>query len=118
VGLSQTNEIEGPHPRSPQIATFVRAMEQLGYRYGEHYVTLAHGVAGNPLGMDGLVEALVRETPDVIVATGAAVAPLKKATSSIPIVMTAALDPVAMGLVPSLVRPGGNVTGMSLQASE
>jgi ABC-type uncharacterized transport system substrate-binding protein len=118
IGLNPTSEIEGARPRSPQVAMFVRALGHLGYRYGEHYVTLAQGVTGNPLGMGGLVEALVSEKPDVIVATGAAVAPLQKATSSIPIVMTAALDPVGTGLVTSLVHPGGNLTGMSLQASE
>ena len=73
---------------------------------------------GNPLGMDGLVRELVRQKPDVIVAVGPALASLKQATATIPIVMTAALDPVEMGLVPNLVRPGGNLTGLSLQAIE
>jgi putative ABC transport system substrate-binding protein len=54
----------------------------------------------------------------VIVATGAAVSTLKSATTTIPVVMTAALDPVVMGFVPSLVRPGGNLTGLSLQSPE
>jgi len=118
VGLSPTSEIEGAQPRSPQTAMFLRAMSQMGYTYGEHYVTLAHGVAGNPLGMEGLVHELVRQRPDVIVATGPALQALKRATSKIPIVMTAALDPVEMGLVPNLVQPGGNLTGLSLQASD
>ena len=118
VGLSPTSEIEGAQPRSPQTAMFLRAMSQMGYTYGEHYVTLAYGVAGNPLGMEGLVHELVRQRPDVIVATGPALQALKRATSKIPIVMTAALDPVEMGLVPNLVQPGGNLTGLSLQASD
>ena len=53
VGLAPTVDIEGANPRSTQVAVLLRAMGQLGYAYGEHYVTLAHGVAGNPLGMDG-----------------------------------------------------------------
>ena len=118
VSLSQTTDIEGAEPRSPQVAALLRSMRQMGYVYGEHYVTLAHGVAGNPHGMDGLVSDLVRQKPDVIVATGAALVPLKQVTTTIPIVMTAALDPVETGLVSSLVRPGGNLTGLSLQATE
>ena len=118
IGLSATADIEGAAPRTAQVAAFVRAMSELGYVYGKHYVTLAHGVAGNRLPLPGLVAELVRQKPDVIVATGAAVAPLKEATTTIPIVMTAALDPVAMRLVPNLVRPGGNITGLSLQNIE
>jgi putative tryptophan/tyrosine transport system substrate-binding protein len=118
VSLAPTSDIEGPQPRSPQVAMLLRTLSQMGYAHGEHYVTLSHGVAGNPLGMDGLVRELVRQKPDVIVVTGAAVAPLKQTTATIPVVMTAALDPVAAGLVPNLVRPGGNLTGLSLQASE
>jgi putative ABC transport system substrate-binding protein len=59
----------------------------------------------------------VQEKVHVIVTYGASVAALKKATTSIPIV-TVANDPVGSGLVASLSRPGGNVTGLSLQAPE
>jgi hypothetical protein len=57
---------------------------------------------------------------DVIVATGArtALSLLKEATTTIPIVMTAAPDPVGEGFVQNLARPGGNLTGMSLQSLE
>jgi putative ABC transport system substrate-binding protein len=118
VGLSATAEIEGAKPRTPQVAMFIRAMREMGYLYGQHFVTLAYGVAGNPLQMSDIAAELVRQKPDVIVATGAAVGALKEATSTIPIVMTASLDPVGARLVPNLVRPGGNLTGMSLQATE
>ncbi|MGB6447789.1 MAG: ABC transporter substrate binding protein [Xanthobacteraceae bacterium] len=56
----------------------------------------------------------VRLNVDVIVTTGAAVPTLKRATSLIPIVFAVANDPVAAGMIASLARPGGNVTGMSL----
>jgi putative ABC transport system substrate-binding protein len=66
-----------------------------------------------------LATELVGLNVDVIVATGT-LAPLaaKRATSTIPIVMTAAGDPVGTGLVASLARPGGNITGMSLMAPD
>ena len=62
---------------------------------------------------------LVRLKVDVIAAIGT-LAPLaaKQASSTIPIVMTAAGDPLGSGLVASLARPGGNVTGMSLMAPD
>jgi putative ABC transport system substrate-binding protein len=60
----------------------------------------------------------VRLKVDVIVTGGAAVLTLKKATPVIPIVFPVALDPVGSGMVESLARPGGNVTGLSLQATD
>src|SRR5262249_34010519 len=55
---------------------------------------------------------------DVIVTYGGAVAALKQATGAIPIVFAIAIDPVGSGLVASLSRPGGNVTGLSVQQGE
>lgn len=66
-----------------------------------------------------LVAELIRLNVDVIVATGT-LAPIvaKRATTTIPIVMTTAGDPLGSGLVASLAKPGGNVTGLSLMAPE
>ena len=66
-----------------------------------------------------LVAELIRLNVDVIVAIGT-LAPIaaKRATTTIPIVMTAAGDPLGSGLVASLAKPGGNVTGLSLMAPE
>jgi putative ABC transport system substrate-binding protein len=66
-----------------------------------------------------LVAELIRLNVDVIVATGT-LAPIaaKRATTTIPIVMTSAGDPLGSGLVASLAKPGGNVTGLSLMAPE
>ena len=55
---------------------------------------------------------------DVIVTSGSAVVALKQATSTVPIVFTIATDPVGAGLVASLAHPGGNVTGLSVQATD
>ena len=60
----------------------------------------------------------VRLKVDVIVTVGSAVAAAKQATSAIPIVFAVAVDPLGTGLVASLARPGGNVTGLSIQATD
>ena len=60
----------------------------------------------------------VRLKVDVILTAGGAVTALKQATSVIPIVFAIAVDPVGAGLVASLARPGGNVTGLSMQATD
>jgi putative tryptophan/tyrosine transport system substrate-binding protein len=60
----------------------------------------------------------VRQKVDVIVTYGGAVPTLKQATAVIPIVFALAIDPIGIGLVESLSRPGGNVTGLSMQAND
>jgi putative ABC transport system substrate-binding protein len=60
----------------------------------------------------------VRLKVDVIVSYGTAVSALKQATSTIPIVFAIAIDPAGAGIVPSLARPGGNVTGLSIEQTE
>jgi putative ABC transport system substrate-binding protein len=94
-------------------------LRQLGYVEGNN-LTLVHRYAENRLDrLPGLAAELVSLKVDVIMAAGT-LAPLaaKRATSTIPIVMMAAGDPVGSGLVTSLARPGGNVTGMSLMAPD
>ena len=61
---------------------------------------------------------LVQQKVDVILTYGGAVATLKQATASIPIVFALATDPLGSGLVASLARPTGNVTGLSLEATD
>jgi len=60
----------------------------------------------------------VRLKVDIIVTAGTAVVTAKRETSTIPIVFALAVDPLGMGLVGSLARPGGNITGLSLQAPD
>jgi putative ABC transport system substrate-binding protein len=65
-----------------------------------------------------IAEAFVQRKVDIIVAGGNAVAAAKQATSSIPIVVPVAVDPLGSGFVASLSRPGGNVIGLSLQGAD
>ena len=94
-------------------------MRELGYRYGEHFVMESRGAQGMPERLPGLAVELVGLQPDAIVAEGGLPAlALKWATSTLPGVMAASVDPVGQGLVQSLAHPGGNITGMSLQSTE
>jgi putative ABC transport system substrate-binding protein len=93
-------------------------LRELGYVYGEHFLTEARGGDGRPERFPSLAAELARLRVDVIVAPGPTLSALKRATSTIPIVMAGALDPVGEGLVKSLGRPGTNFTGFSLQSAE
>jgi putative ABC transport system substrate-binding protein len=99
--------------------TFQGAMRKLGYVEGRTVRFEYRSDDGQMSRLPGLAAELVRLRPDVIVTwfTPAATA-AKLATSEIPIVMAAAGDPVATGLVASLARPGGNVTGTSGVAAD
>ena len=93
---------------------FIAALSELGWVEGKN-VVFEHRYADNRLErLPGLAADLVRLKVDVIAAAGT-LAPLaaKQASSTIPIVMTAAGDPLGSGLVASLARPGGNVTGIN-----
>ena len=89
-------------------------MRDLGYVEGKNIAFVFRSAEGNPERYDGLAAELVRLKVDIIVAdfTSPALA-AKKATRTIPIVMTTLTDPVGTGLVASLARPGGNVTGLT-----
>jgi putative tryptophan/tyrosine transport system substrate-binding protein len=100
-------------------AAFVGALRELGWVEGKN-VALVGRFAENRLErLPDLAAELVRQKVDVIVTIGT-LAPLaaKQATTTIPIVMSAAGDPLGSGLVASLARPGGNVTGISLMAPD
>ena len=75
-------------------------------------------VGGTPERVAEVVAEFVRQKVDVIVTMGGAVAAFKQATPDIPIVFAIAVDPVGGGLVANLSRPGGNVTGLSLQLAD
>ena len=117
LGNFEASDAAGSQPRNPSTSAFLRGMRDLGYVYGDHFVTEPRGSGGNPSRFASLAAELVRLQADVIV-SGPALPALKQATSTIPIVMAAAGDPVGSGYVQSLGHPGRNFTGLSLQSVE
>jgi putative tryptophan/tyrosine transport system substrate-binding protein len=98
----------------PQLfwTTFQKAMHDLGYVEGQNLQFEYRSAGGDISRLKELASDLVRDNVDIIVAWQTpAVTAAKQATHSIPIVMASAGDPVGTGLVASLARPGGNVTG-------
>jgi putative ABC transport system substrate-binding protein len=92
-------------------------MRDLGYVEGKNLAMDARFAEGQADSLARLAMDLVQSKVDVIVTAGSyAARAAKQATTSVPIVMGATSDPVSSGLVASLARPGGNVTGMSLNA--
>lgn len=111
VGLLSTGS--GPTWRN-QWAPFIEAMRELHYVEGRNLVLRPAFGDGKAERLPALAADLVRAQVDVIVTTGGpALVAAQRATSSIPIVMMVVTDPVAQGLVASLARPGGNVTGLT-----
>ena len=101
----------------PADEVFRQALRELGYIEGQNLtIHYRWGEAGN---YAPLVDELLRSKVDLIVAvTSPATRAAKEATKSTPIVILDVGDPVAYGFVPSLARPGGNITGMSAGLSE
>jgi putative ABC transport system substrate-binding protein len=98
---------------------FMRKLVELGYVEGKNVVIERRSAGGNVELLSGFAADLVHQQVDVIVTAGTPAGfAAKKATSTIPIVLGAMSDPVGMGLVASLARPGGNVTGNSLMAPD
>ncbi len=97
----------------------MEALRELGYVEGENLLIDSRYAEGRPERLPHLAAELVRSKVDVIVTiTTPATAAAKDATATIPIVMTDVGDPVATGLIASLARPGGNVTGLSIAGAE
>jgi putative tryptophan/tyrosine transport system substrate-binding protein len=100
------------------IETFWQRMKELGYIEGKNIAAEYRFAEGAPQQLPNLVAELVRLNVDIIVAPASGAVAAKKATNTIPIVITHSSDPVGVGLVASLAHPGGNATGLSSFASE
>jgi putative ABC transport system substrate-binding protein len=99
-------------------AAFVRRLNELGWIQGRTVTIEYRWAEGRTERFREIAAEFARLKVDVIVTVGSAVPALKDATSTIPIVFAVAVDPVASGMVDSLARPGGNVTGVSIQETE
>jgi putative ABC transport system substrate-binding protein len=102
----------------PLVAAFVQRLRELGWTEGRTIAIEYRWAEGRTERYAEIAAEFVRLKVDVIVTVGSAVTTVKQATAAIPIVFAAAADPLGSGLVASLARPGGNVTGLSMQSTE
>jgi putative tryptophan/tyrosine transport system substrate-binding protein len=108
-----------PSIASPRIQAFQQGLRELNYVEGKNLIIEYRYAEGKVEAVPDLTDDLVRLKPDVIVTdTSMATQAAKNATKTIPVVFTAANDPVGDSQVASLARPGGNLTGFSLLAPE
>ncbi len=133
VGLSLAPLTAGPQPipKPARIAlvcgarcegggydAFRQGLRELGRIEGRNLVVDVRGAEGQPDRLPALVAELVAGKPEIIIAVAPQPArAAKDAAGAIPVVFVAVADPIAAGLVPSLARPGGNVTGLSTVVS-
>ena len=98
----------------PYVEALRQGLRDLGYIEGKNFVIEYRGAGGRAGPMNSLVRELVQLNVDVlIVPTYSAIRSAKESTTTIPIIMITQVDPVAAGLVQSLARPGGNITGFA-----
>ncbi len=98
-----------------QLKAFRQGFEKLGWTDGRNVKIDVRWAGGSADRMREVVSEFVASKPDVIVASGSpAVAALKRATSTIPVVFVGIAEPVAQGFVTNMAHPGGNITGFSL----
>jgi ABC-type uncharacterized transport system substrate-binding protein len=107
-----------PSAWSKEVTAFVQRLHELGWIEGRTVAIERRWGEGRSHRYAEIADELVRLKVDVIVTGGAAVSAAKAATTVIPIVFAVASDPLGGGLVASLARPGGNVTGLSVQARD
>jgi putative ABC transport system substrate-binding protein len=108
-----------PSLEKPFIDAFLNKLRELGYVEGETIVIEYRWAEGQDERLPDLAAELVRTKPNVIVTTGTpGTLAAKRATSSIPVVFASSGNPINTGLVSSLARPGGNVTGFTISGPE
>lgn len=116
--VSPIAELQGPDPAHPITRAFVHELRALGYVEGRNLILERRSAEGRSGRYAGIVAELVQGGADVIVSAGqAANKQLRQVTTTVPIVIFAMSNPVENGLVSSLARPGGNITGLTVDVS-
>lgn len=108
----------GPQPSNDNAKALLHGMAELGYVYGQHYVTEVRSAEGNMSRMPAVAAESAALGMEVIVGAGPTLGALKAATATVPVVMSAGIDPLGDGLIQSLSRPGTNFTGLSHQFAD
>jgi putative ABC transport system substrate-binding protein len=103
---------------SARVEAFRQRLRELGYVEGKNIVLEYRYADGKSDRLPALAAELVQLKVDVIVTAGSGILAAKKASAAIPIVFAGSPDPVGTGIVSSLARPGGNITGLSTMAPD
>jgi putative ABC transport system substrate-binding protein len=117
VGVLLFSRPDAPQTQSAAEA-FRQGLREHGWVEGQNLAIEWRYADGRAEGLPALAAALVQRQVNVLVTRGPTIRPAQQATHTIPIVMAVVTDPVASGLVASLARPGGNLTGVSIGAAE
>jgi putative tryptophan/tyrosine transport system substrate-binding protein len=118
TGKLPTIGFEAASSSSPWTAAFVQRLRELRWIEGHTIAIEYRSSEGNPARQADIAAEFVRLKVDVIVSTSIAVPTFKRATEAIPIVFALGTDPIRGGVVASLARPGGNVTGLSILSTD
>lgn len=122
-GGRSSAELQGSDPKHPHARAFVHRLRELGWEDGRNVTLERHGPGNSPERAQEILADLAARNVTVIYAASAVGGMLvakmaMQATRSIPIVFAGSNDPVAVGLVTNLARPGGNVTGIAIAGGE
>src|SRR5215813_9440181 len=110
IGVLMPADADNPDNQA-RLAAFLQGLQQFGWAVGRNLRIDLRWAAGEVDRNRQYAEELVGLAPDVILAAASGVSALKQATRTVPIVFTIVADPVGLGFVDNIARPGGNVTG-------